>query len=524
MNRFKLCFSGSLMFPFSVHFSLSYVSTMELLETARVDAYRKNDIILPSSRRSSYLCLIWEGTCSEAPTTSPTGLKTIKEHRTQRAPAVWHAGDWTGPIALQPEKSMSGDSTTSSTHDVVAVSSEGVKVITVEFSGLHWILKSGSSLYRTYLARLSHQELAKMNSSSKEPSRQRQTMTDKLLDDARKELNVLELLNCNSALRKLNAVQKRHLECLAEGPVSFQPGERLWRAGHPVDKAFVIISGSASFVIPRRQNRSGSVASPAHGHDSDKHNVQIEALNEKLAKVANDEAASFPLMVHDDAKPPGKCGPNESHIDDLEKLKQGLVRRAVHVNNTGVEQDSVASEDLSQLGSHGDQESDTDGESQFDFTFTDETDAGTRSKRNSVLRRRSSRARKANKVLGRLYNRRAFTGGLVFSRGHFLGDVSKMVAGLLSSDLAESNGSDDGPAYGFGDQVEGTCADESIQDTVAGSTIPEEGEQQQIAHSSTLTAGKDGCVALVFPKSSLIPFLDQFPGLLLSLLGTQVVV
>jgi hypothetical protein len=39
-----------------------------------------------------------------------------------------------------------------------------------------------------------------------------------------------------------------------------------------------------------------------------------------------------------------------------------------------------------------------------------------------------------------------------------------------------------------------------------------------------LTAGKDGCVVLVFPKASLIPFLDEFPGLLLSLLGTQVVV
>ena len=104
----------------------------------------------------------------------------------------------------------------------------------------------------------------------------------------------------------------------------------------------------------------------------------------------------------------------------------------------------------------------------------------------------------------------------MFSRGHFLGDVSKMVAGLLASDtVAEAN--DEGPVYGFGDHVEGR------EDTISESVIQEEGPEH-ISHSSTLTAGKDGCVVLVFPKPSIIPFLDQYPGLLLSLLGTQVVV
>lgn len=42
--------------------------------------------------------------------------------------AVWHAGDWTGPRILQPEKRMSGDSSTSTTHNIVAMSAEGVKV------------------------------------------------------------------------------------------------------------------------------------------------------------------------------------------------------------------------------------------------------------------------------------------------------------------------------------------------------------------------------------------------------------
>ena len=54
-------------------------------------------------------------------------------------------------------------------------------------------------------------------------------------------------------------------------------------------------------------------------------------------------------------------------------------------------------------------------------------------------------------------------------------------------------------------------------------TIHEQEGDQPIVHNSTLAAGKDGCVALVFSKSSLIPLFDEHPGLLLSLLGTQVV-
>lgn len=42
--------------------------------------------------------------------------------------AVWYAGDWTGPRILQPEKRLSGDISSSKTHDIVAMSTEGVKV------------------------------------------------------------------------------------------------------------------------------------------------------------------------------------------------------------------------------------------------------------------------------------------------------------------------------------------------------------------------------------------------------------
>ena len=116
--------------------SLSYASTMEVLETARVDAYCKDEIIVPAARRNQVLCVVWEGTCVEREKNSIRGpgrkiapLLPIREmHAQTRLGAVWHAGDWTGPIALQPEKRLSGESLFGASHDVVAMSLEGVKV------------------------------------------------------------------------------------------------------------------------------------------------------------------------------------------------------------------------------------------------------------------------------------------------------------------------------------------------------------------------------------------------------------
>jgi hypothetical protein len=105
-------------------------------------------------------------------------------------------------------------------------------------------------------------------------------------------------------------------------------------------------------------------------------------------------------------------------------------------------------------------------------------------------RLRGSRDRFANKVLARLYSRRAYTRGLVFSRGHFLSDTSRMVTGSLA--FIERESTPVGP------------------DTHV--------------HSSHLEAGVNGCVAMVFQRSNLITFLDNYPGLLLSMLGTQVIV
>ena len=194
----------------------------------------------------------------------------------------------------------------------------------------------------------------------------------------------------------------------------------------------------------------------------------------------------------------------EAH--DFAKLSKNLQKRA--------EQFCTSASD----GSVG---SAQESESQDSDYYYDDGASGGSSKRSSIVRRRSSRARFANKVLGRLYSRRAFTGGLVFSRGHFLGDVSKMVAGLLTD--FDKDDDQSFPSYGFGDKTEGAKHHDHAPESLTDMVIHEQ-EDNQIVHTSTLIAGKDGCVVLVFRKSSLLPFLDEYPGLLLSLLGTQVVV
>lgn len=111
--------------------SLSYTSTMEVLETARVVAFCCNEIVVPASKRGNFLAVVWEGTCMEQSIAgrrnSQDDVMFDDEGRRGRI-AVWHAGDWTGPRVLQPEKRLSGDSSSSATHDIVAMSAEGVKV------------------------------------------------------------------------------------------------------------------------------------------------------------------------------------------------------------------------------------------------------------------------------------------------------------------------------------------------------------------------------------------------------------
>ena len=133
------------------------------------------------------------------------------------------------------------------------------------------------------------------------------------------------------------------------------------------------------------------------------------------------------------------------------------------------------------------------------------------------MRRKSSQNLLANKKF------RFGTGlnsSLVFSRGHFLGDVSKMVAKRLSSSEHNEQYPDDDVNsifYGYGAEPKKGLLDKEM-------IIHEREEDEMVVHTTTLMAGPDGCVVVVFKKANFIPFLDEYPGTLLSLLGTQVVI
>lgn len=202
-----------------------------------------------------------------------------------------------------------------------------------------------------------------------------------------------------------------------------------------------------------------------------------------------------------------------SEADDFDKLSKTLLKRA---ESLGKDENVSITESYQ---SHDEFSLSTDGQNS-------EERAEDHDRRSSFTRRRSSRARFVNKTLVRLYDRRTFTGGLVFSRGHFLGDVSKMVSGLVNSAVDVSSAEDinahgEEPSYGFGEKAESKKNENGILSEMV---IHEKDGEGRILHTSTLTAGAEGCIVLVFPRETLTGFLDSYPGLLLSLLGTQVIV
>lgn len=122
----------------------------------------------------------------------------------------------------------------------------------IDFASLHRILNSGSVLYQKYQISLSQTHSCTI------PDTIQGKMHD-VFKHAVKNLNIIELLDSNTGLRKLTAVQKRHLECLVEGPSVYAPGQRLWRTGSLVDKAFIVVAGTVSFVPKRRHGGSTKV-------------------------------------------------------------------------------------------------------------------------------------------------------------------------------------------------------------------------------------------------------------------------
>jgi len=552
--------------------SLSYASTMEVLETAKVDAFCVNEIVVPANRRKEVLCVVWEGTCMEREATATLDetdsknrnpnerrTSTFQDYQGKHTPldskskkklgAVWHAGDWTGPRALQPEKRLSGESSSCTHFDIVAMAQEGVKVITVEFSNLHKILKSGSSLYRTYLSRRANISVADI------PPCLQNAPSNHQFQDAVKKLSVIELLECNSALRKLSAVQKRHLESLAEGPVYFSAGKRLWQSQATVDKAFIVVAGTVSFVQKRRN--AGSVGNARTSKDTSDlitsmkmtvddeyggHSTQIsvgeamlldsmrviQELNSRKGHLSSNSSISSTSSEERDSRQQhvstnvaSQTTNGKEQNEEFFRLKNGLQQRA---DSFGGHPKQAKRDSFSTQTSVSVEESHDD-TSHFSEASSNPKSQQKVGNEAAMMRKRSSRDRYANKVLGRLYSRRAFTAGLVFSRGHFLGDVSKMFAGQLASSYNNETTQDDDHSgkYGFGDKIEGRDSN-SAEAPIGELIIYEKEGDQHIVHNSTLAAGKNGCVVLVFPDTSLIPFLDEYPGLLLTLLGTQVVV
>merc|ERR1712228_1161334 len=101
-----------------------------------------------------------------------------------------------------------------------------------------------------------------------------------------------------------------------------------------------------------------------------------------------------------------------------------------------------------------------------------------------MQRRRSSRDRFANKVLGRLYESRSFTAGLVFSRGHFLGDVAKMVAGLLAKkDVYDDN-------QRASTRQDSIASKDAYESSYGGPPVVVDKVKDDVVHTSTLAAGK----------------------------------
>jgi len=420
---------------------------------------------------------------------------------------------------MQPEKKLSGESSTSKTHDIVAMSSQGVKVITIEFSNLHSILKSGSELYRKYLARKARRD--QKNAQAKFAKHNITSSSQTVFDKALENLNIVELLDANSAFRRLNAVQKRHLESLAEGPIHYNAGQRLWRMGAAVDKAFIIVAGTATFLAKRRNagsvgfklkepkksalTHSTVVAAQLIQEEEDRQ-VTAEGLKKSLSsRMANDAEKVLSELNR---------GDSDSSLSSCEHASVMSVNsgRSMETDTYGSVNDSDINSLVKGFKERADGIKDQQNQRRDSFesndSTTNTTDADVEDKKKEEFIFLNT-----NKILGRLFSHRAYTSGIVFSRGHFLGDVSQMVAGLLSGgDEGDKDQSSDEASY---------CNLSSCEiDHIHHGEI----EDQNIIHTSTLVAGKEGCVVLVFPKASLTPFLDAYPGLLLSLLGKQVIV
>jgi len=411
--------------------SLSFANTMDVLEEVEIEVYCKNDIVLSADRRVNTFFVIWEGSCMEY------------LHDSNYNPSIWHAGDWTGPRSLQPDCCLSCECIHhKSLKDIIAISAQGVKIISMSLQNLLTILKSGSPLYRKYMAVQEIEIRRKLSLESNMITLNKNPRDQNMISPS----NFVDTISNNSVLSKLTPLQKRHLETIVDGPEHFNPGQYFWKVGGPLKFSFIIVQGTAKFAInPKlhnkaRRNSTGGISLPK--------SVKSDYL---LHRIQSSQIVNPPVSDKLMLASPGT---------EYFKLEIGLQLRMEEVETWNFDQ------------------------SDDHLTSTHEDYA------------RNARDRYANKILSQLYSRQVFIPDLVFSRGNFLSDTTRMIRGSLTD----------------------------INSTSYTSHETESPPFHMEYHSSTIAAGSEGCIALIIPKDSLINFFDTHPGVLLSLLGTQVVI
>jgi hypothetical protein len=375
--------------------TLSYVSTMEILEIAKVEVFCQGEVVVRAPRRMDALCVVWEGTCAERRVDAMGDIEDCedsgdsdgeslpfdeadsgevdeadsREVDEADSPTLWYAGDWIGPVALQPDIKRSAlKASTEPLQDIVAVPSEGVKVIMLAMRDLEEILKRGSKLYRKYLElQRTHavQEAAIMARMQSEEA----SLSDGLVDLSANRL--LQVLQCNFVLGNLSALQKRSLESIAEGPRAFEPGSTLWSIGDRCNYSFLLVAGTVSF---KHTNRARGAS------------IGETRRRSSLGDIVDVGDGRF--LEADKLLPEVPVGSEYFRLESLLNLR----------------------------------------------AETFEMEDGTRGEHYPS----APRDRFANNVLARLYKSRKFTTGMVFSRGCFLGDTTRMVNGDLVADARDA--------------------------------------------------------------------------------------
>ena len=65
----------------------------------------------------------------------------------------------------------------------------------------------------------------------------------------------VDILSCNSLLKKLTTLQKNHLEAIIESPKNIHSGSPLWSIGQELTNAYIVVSGTLKFASYRSLKR-----------------------------------------------------------------------------------------------------------------------------------------------------------------------------------------------------------------------------------------------------------------------------